>query len=136
MEKILNRGGYMKNVFGNNKGSLLVSGGTIIILLAITLVMSATTSGYSDIYEEASYTADISNARLLVSATLAHNAVAEANEENDRIITYDMLMAFATTEEFNDSSDIDINSLSDDEFNVAKEYIYEDFNGDLLIIED
>lgn len=122
----------MKRILKDNRGSLLVSGGAVLGLLMLALWLVATPA-YNGIRQDAEYSADLANARMIVSATAAHNALSEANDEDDAIITYDMLMDFSDLEEFNNASEIDIYSLSDDDFYTAIAYISEDENGELII---
>ena len=62
---------------------------------------------------ENSETQRLAEARMIVSALSAHNALAEANGEN-------CITALpATVEAFNMASDIDVNSLSEEEYEEA-----------------
>lgn len=75
-----------------------------------------------------SETQKLAEARMIVSTLSAHNALAEANGG-------DCITASpATVEAFNMTSDIDVNSLSEEEYEEAARYIgYSAENGFFII---
>lgn len=99
----------------NNKGFTLIE---LIVVVAIIAILAAiAVPAYNSIRQEAIDTADLANARMLVSALSAHNALAEAND----LPTIDALPA--TLAAFNTASDIDVNSLSEADYTDASAYI-------------
>lgn len=124
----------MKAIFRNSRGSLLISGGTVLalLLLAVTIAASAEMVVIEDINPTSQEERQISNAMVIVSCAEANNALADVDEYLVEI-TYEDIMSMTTVDEFNAVCEIEISGMTDDDFNAAKTYIVKEL-GYLAVI--
>ena len=106
----------------NNKGFTLIE---LIVVVAIIAILAAiAVPAYNSIREEAVNTANLANARMIVSALSAHNALAETNDGTP----FTAIPASLT--DLNDNSDIDVNSLSaQDYLDAITQVVYDADDG-------